>query len=66
MISDDISPEREEMDNEIDDEFRKIGPAILSLVNKVSYVKGPQINIENFHLDLSTKNFFPGVSLIIL
>jgi len=54
------------MDNEIfpTHELQHLHPGMISLVSKLNHVKGPQINIENLHFDLSTNNIFQKVKPI--
>jgi hypothetical protein len=36
-----------------------------SLAQKMNFVRGPQINIENLHLDFSTKQIFEAKTFFV-
>ncbi len=68
MFQNESGFDSEEIDNEImtHSGMRQFRPGMISLVDKLNHVKGPQINIENLHFDLSTNNIFQKVILTII
>lgn len=66
MFQEEIGFDSEEVENEImaHNSLGKFHPEMISLIDNLNHVKGPQINIENLHFDLSTNNIFQKVSEI--